>query len=356
MLLLSMATTESSAKHEVTTGLDIKPSTGANSPCVLCVGKKLARHTFPDKGSDAEDALVVVHIELCGPFRVAAKDGSLYFLLLKDRKTCYVWVKPVAKRGVPHEGVPREGVHRLRRWQGDRPRPHLPLHTAAERHGGAGDADGGGVSADDAAAHGRAAPLFLVPEQQRGGKLKPKAWWGLHLGVSEERKGWELLNLTDTWVVTTSDMVFYETMSVEVRKSEHGPVSGRTPASPPTDTSTATLTLLAEVGEPAAKDAKDVPPSLSSPAPRAPPLVANLQTSTSASSGDGRSGASPVADVMSSQSPELRRSGRVRRPPDFLSYHACLQPSAYTTVYDEVDNDLLYDDIEDDVDLPELDL
>ncbi|CAI7761267.1 unnamed protein product [Closterium sp. NIES-54] len=148
----------------------------------------------------------------------------------------------------------------------------------------------------------RQAVWFLVPEQQRGGKLKPKAWWGLHLGVSEERKGWELLNLTDTWVVTTSDMVFYETMSVEVRKSEHGPVSGRTPASPPTDTSTATLTLLAEVGEPAAKDAKDVPPSLSSPAPRAPPLVANLQTSTSASSGDGRSGASPVADVMSSQS------------------------------------------------------
>ncbi|CAI7767793.1 unnamed protein product [Closterium sp. NIES-53] len=56
-----------------------------------CIGGKLARHTFPDQGSDAADVLAVVHIDLCGPFRVAAKDGSLYFLLLKDRKTRYMW-------------------------------------------------------------------------------------------------------------------------------------------------------------------------------------------------------------------------------------------------------------------------
>ncbi|CAI7805211.1 unnamed protein product [Closterium sp. NIES-54] len=91
-------TVTSSVKHEVTTGLDIKPSAGTDAPCVSCVGGKLARHTFPNKGSDADDALAVVQIDLCGPFRVAAKDGSLYFLLLKDRKTRYVWVKPVAKR------------------------------------------------------------------------------------------------------------------------------------------------------------------------------------------------------------------------------------------------------------------
>ncbi|CAI7844867.1 unnamed protein product, partial [Closterium sp. NIES-53] len=35
----------------------------------------------------------------------------------------------------------------------------LPLHIAAERHGGAGDVVGRGVGADDAAARGRAAPL-----------------------------------------------------------------------------------------------------------------------------------------------------------------------------------------------------
>ncbi|CAI7793216.1 unnamed protein product [Closterium sp. NIES-53] len=88
----------SSAKHKVATGLDIKPSASSDAPGVLCVGEKLARHTFPDKGSDADDALAVVHIDLRGPFRVAAKDGSLYFFLLKDRKTRYVWVRPVAKK------------------------------------------------------------------------------------------------------------------------------------------------------------------------------------------------------------------------------------------------------------------
>ncbi|CAI7781133.1 unnamed protein product [Closterium sp. NIES-54] len=91
-------TIKSSAKHEVATGLDITPSTGVDPPCVSCVGGKLARHTFPDKGSDVEEALAVVHIDLCGPFQVAAKDGILYFLLLKDRHTQFVWVMPVAKK------------------------------------------------------------------------------------------------------------------------------------------------------------------------------------------------------------------------------------------------------------------
>ncbi|CAI7776047.1 unnamed protein product, partial [Closterium sp. NIES-53] len=72
-----MNTIRSSAKHEVATGLDLKSASGADLPCVSCVGGKLARHTFPDQGSDTDDVLTVVHVDLCGPFRVAAKDGIL---------------------------------------------------------------------------------------------------------------------------------------------------------------------------------------------------------------------------------------------------------------------------------------
>ncbi|CAI7761502.1 unnamed protein product [Closterium sp. NIES-53] len=95
---VGMDTIRSSAKHEVATGLDIMSALGADSPCVSCVGGKLARHTFPDQGFDVPDVLAVANINLCGPFRVAAKDGSLYFLLLKDRKTRYVWVRLVANK------------------------------------------------------------------------------------------------------------------------------------------------------------------------------------------------------------------------------------------------------------------
>ncbi|CAI7816799.1 unnamed protein product [Closterium sp. NIES-53] len=84
-------TIKSSAKHEIAASLDIKKPTADDLPCASCVGGKLAWHTFPVQGSDAENALDVVHIDLCGPFRVAANDGSFYFLLLKDRKTRYVW-------------------------------------------------------------------------------------------------------------------------------------------------------------------------------------------------------------------------------------------------------------------------
>ncbi|CAI7742025.1 unnamed protein product [Closterium sp. NIES-53] len=95
---VSMNTIQSLAKHEVATGLDLKSACGADLPSASCVGGKLARHTFPDQGSNADDVLAVVHVDLCGPFRVAAKDGSLYFLLLKDRKSRFVWVRPEAKK------------------------------------------------------------------------------------------------------------------------------------------------------------------------------------------------------------------------------------------------------------------
>ncbi|CAI7773475.1 unnamed protein product [Closterium sp. NIES-54] len=388
-------------------------------------------------------------------------------------------------------GVPGEAVHRLREREGDRPQPDLPLHPVAERHGGARDEDSGGVGTNDAAAHRRAAPLvaprstqavwvrnclepstlqpgttpyrlltgkkpdlsmarvwgcmahFLVPKQQCGGKLKPKARWGLHLGVSAESKGWELLVIADNWVVTKSDVVFYKNMSLEVWKSEHGLASGRMPTTQPKDTSTATLPLLAEVGEPAAKDIEDVSSPFPSPAPPVLSLVANLRrlTPASASGDEGSSGASPKAPtksiaggrcdvqqvdmrVMSTlareeETEELqptmvesekgaaarqhptreqamakptteqsairqsageltsgehwagtptvvqqdadgsddvvevqggpRRTGRLRRPPDFFVR------AAFTTMYNVDSNYLMYDDGEDDDELPELD-
>ncbi|CAI7832119.1 unnamed protein product [Closterium sp. NIES-54] len=421
---VGMHTIRSSAKHEVATGLDLKSVSGADLLCVSCVGGKLARHTFPDQGSDADDVLAVVHVDLCGPFRVAANDGSLYFLLLKDGKTRYVWVRPVAKKSdALQEGVPREAVHRLRERQRDRPRPDLPLHPAAERHGGAQDEDGGGVSADDAAAHGRVASL--VAPRSMAGRLGPQLPRAVDAAARDDAipaADREEARL-DAGTVTTSDVVFYKNMSLEVWKSEHGLASGRTPTIPLTDTSTTTLPLLVEVGELAGQDVEDVPSLFPSPAPRAPPLVADLRglTPVLASVDEGRSGASPVAPAKSitsgqgdvqqddvrvkstspreDQAEEVQptvvksakgagtsqqltkeqaaakptkkqsatrqsaeepttgeksagnpaESGRIQRPPDFYV------PPAFTTAYDEVDEDLQYIDAEEDEDFPELD-
>ncbi|CAI7740910.1 unnamed protein product [Closterium sp. NIES-54] len=334
---VSVDTIKSSAKHEVAVGLDITPSTGADPPCVSCVGRKLTRHTFPDKGSDAEEALVVVNIDLCGPFRVAAKDGSLYFLLLKDRYTRFVWVMPVAKKSdvlqefqkwlVLVERQTKKSVLSLRSDRGgeflrkaftdfvdgkgivhDLTCPYTPqqngmaeremrtvvesvrtmlLHMGMQHHkwhlalrlavwvhnclerstpppGTTPYQLLAGMKPDLTLARVWGCMVqFMVPEQQRGGKLAPKARWGLHLGVSPASKGWEVLDLTD-------------------------------------------LLRDAVAGVPITK-------------------------------------------------PELRRTGRARRPPERLSFHACLPPAAFTTVYDEVADDLLYNDAEEDEDLPELD-
>ncbi|CAI7792432.1 unnamed protein product [Closterium sp. NIES-53] len=268
---------------------------------------------------------------------------------------------------------------------------------------------------------------FMVSEQQCGGKLAPKARW-LHLGVSPERKGWEVLDVTNNKVVTSVEVIFYKTMSLEVWKLKHGPASGRTQANPPTDTSTATVPLLAQVDKPADEDVVEVLPP--SPVLDPPFLVADRPAliSVSATGDEGSLEASPVAPVsgiaggrqgaklvdqdgkpsttrekqtgepvkqeasvgvqligellksaedlavdedgeLSAEEestdsdvvevpitkPELRRTGRARRPLDRLSFHAFLPPAAFTAVYDEVDDDPLYDDAEDGEELPELD-
>ncbi|CAI7797232.1 unnamed protein product [Closterium sp. NIES-54] len=155
-------------------------------------------------------------------------------------------------------------------------------------------AHGRQVREDDAAAHGRVAPLFMVPEQHRGGKLAPKARWGLHLGVSLESKGWEVLDLTNNKVVTSVDVIFYETLSLEVWKAKYGLASGWTRAHPPTDTSTATVPLLAEVDEPADEDVLEVLPPSPVLAPPSPIADRPALTSVSATGDEGSLEASPV--------------------------------------------------------------
>ncbi|CAI7894711.1 unnamed protein product [Closterium sp. NIES-54] len=601
---VSIDTIKISAKHDVATGLDINPSIGADPPCVSCVGGKLARHTFPTKGSDAAEALAVVHIDLCGPFRVAAKDGSVYFLLLKDRHTQFVWVMPIARKSdvlrefkkwlVLVERQTKKSVLMLRSDRGgeflgkeftefvdgkgivhDLTCPYTPqqnsmaeremrttiesvrtmlLHMGVQHHwwhlalrqavwvrnclersttlpGTTPYQLVTGKKPDLMLARVWGCMVqFMVPEQQRRGKLAPKARWGLHLGVSPESKGWEVLNLTDNKVVTSVEVIFYETLSLEVWKAKFGPASGRTQAHPPTDTSTAMVPLLVKIDEPADEDVVEVlppPPVLAPPFPVAdrpastpvsttcdggsleasavapasgiaggrqgskpvdqdgnPPTTGEQQTgepveqeasagvhstgellksaggeelvegskqlvddldvdeegelSAGEESTDSdvvevpitkpelrRTGSKPVdqdgnppttgeqqtgepveqeasagvhstgellksaggeelvegskqlvddldvdeegelsageestdSDVVEVPitKPELRRTGRARRTPERLSFHACPPRSAFTAVYDEVGDDLLYDDAEEDDKLPELD-
>ncbi|CAI7832303.1 unnamed protein product [Closterium sp. NIES-53] len=362
-------TIKSSAKHDVATGLDITPSTGTDPPCISYVGGKLAQHTFPATGSDAAEALAVVHIDLCGPFRVAAKDGSLYFLLLKDRHTRFVWVMPTARKsnvlrdfkkwlvlverqtkksvlmlfsdrggeflrkeftefvdgkGIVHDltcpYTPQQNsmVEREMRTTVESVRTML-LHMGVQHHwwhlalrqavwvrnclersttppGTTPYQLLTGKKPDLSLARVWGCMVqFMVPEQQRGGKLAPKAQWGLHLGVSLESKGWEILDLTDNKVVTSVEVIFYETLSLEVWKAKFGTALGRTQAHPPTDTSTATIPLLVEVDEPADEDVVEVLPPSSVLAPPFPVTDRPASTPVSTTGNEGSLEASAVA-------------------------------------------------------------
>ncbi|CAI7787945.1 unnamed protein product, partial [Closterium sp. NIES-54] len=335
-------TIKSSAKHEVATGLNIKPSTRADLPCVSCVGGKLVRHTFPDKGSDAKKALAVVHIDMCGPFRVAAKDGSLYFLVLKDRHTRLVWVMPVAKKS--------DVLREFQKWLVlvERQAKKSVLMPRSDRGGEFLGKEFTDFVNGKGIVHNLTCPY--TPQQngmaEREMRTAVKSvrtmllhmgvhhhWWHIALrqavwvcnclersttppgrtpyqlltrkkddltlarvwGCMVQFMGWEVLDLTDNKVVTSVEVIFYKTLSLEVWKEKFGPASGRTQAHPPTDTSTATAPLLAEVDEPADEDVLEVLPP---PLVLAPPFpVADRPASTPVSAtGDERSlEASPVA-------------------------------------------------------------
>ncbi|CAI5969134.1 unnamed protein product [Closterium sp. NIES-64] len=482
---VGMDTIRSSAKNEVAIGLDLKSATGADSPCVLCVGGKLARHTFPDQGSDADDVLAVVHIDLCRPFRMAAKDGSLYFLLLKDHKTRYVWVKPITKKSdalpvfvqwlAVAERQTKKSVLMLRSDRGgeflekhfidfvndkgivhDLTCPYTPqqngmaeremrtvvgsvrtmlLHMGVQHHwwhlalrqavwvrnclerstlppGTTPYQLLTGKKPDLSLARvWGCMAQFLVPEQQRGGKLQPKAKWGLHLGVSAASKGWELLDADTDRVVTTSDVVFYEEMSLAEWKTASGSVSGRStsrtsaPPAPPPATPAPPLVVdlrrLTSVSASGDEGSGATPPSAKCIAggrrderhgdvglqstltgeeqvekqveDQRPAEEQAAMTRTKEQSATGQSAGEPTIGEKSAGTPAdeqqdvegsgndggdaeevqpgPRRSGRLRRPPDFFV------PAAFTTVYDVDDeaDDLLYDDAEEDEEFPELD-
>ncbi|CAI7838547.1 unnamed protein product [Closterium sp. NIES-53] len=234
-------------------------------------------------------------------------------------------------------------------------------------------------------------PSGTTPYQLLTGK-KPDLTLARVWGCMVQFMGWEVLDLTDNKVVTSVEVIFYETLSLEVWKAKFGPASGRTQAHPLTDTSTASVPLVTEVDELVDEDVVEVPPPTPVLAPPFPIADLLALTSVSATGDEGSLEASPVAPAIDiaggrhgaklvdhdgkpstteeQQTGELVEQeaaggvlveqevvagGRTRRPPERLSFHACLPPATFTTVYDEVDDDLLYDDAEKDEELPELD-
>ncbi|CAI7928177.1 unnamed protein product [Closterium sp. NIES-54] len=322
-------TIKSSTKHEVATGLDIKKSTAADLPGASYVSSKLAWHTFPDQGSDTENAPDVVHINLCRPFRVAANDGSLYFLLLKDRKTRCVWVRPIAKKSdvlIVFEKWLKEVE-----WQTSKTVKKLRSDRGGEFLGCAFT----DLIEDKGILHNLICPYTTqqngMAKREMRTVVEAVRTMLLHMGMKHhlwhialrqavwvrncleraslpkgttshellfekkldltlarvwgcmsESKGWEVLDLTDNKVVTSVEAIFYETLSLELWKAEYGLASTRTSSAPPPDSSSEMPPLLAVVDEHDDKDVEEVP--------LPPPVVPSL-----AAGDEGRLGASPAA-------------------------------------------------------------
>ncbi|CAI7808879.1 unnamed protein product [Closterium sp. NIES-54] len=335
----------------------------------LVVGGKLVRHTFPDKGSNADDALAVVHINLSGPFRVAAKDGSLYYLLLKDRKTRYVWVRPVAKKF----SVLRE----FEKWL-----VVVEWHTKKS---------------------------VLMLRSDRGGEFLGRQFtdfvdgkgivYDLTFSYTLQQNGMAEREMR-TVVESVRTMLLH--MGVQHHCGDEGS-SGASPVAPAKsiasgrrdvkqvgvgEKSTPTGEQQAEEVQPncvnlVKEESAKKPPTKEQPTVKPTkeqsatgqkarePLTGEKSAGTPTvvqqaeeGGGDGvdvgeqsRGAESTDNDVVGVvvEEPEPWHSGRLRRPPQFLTYQVCLPLPGFTTLHDNVDNEPPYNDAKDDVDLPELD-
>ncbi|CAI7755753.1 unnamed protein product [Closterium sp. NIES-53] len=300
--------------------------------------KHLVQHTFSDKGLDAKEAQAVVHIDLCRPFGVAAKDGSMYFLLLKHRHTRFVRAVSVAKKS--------DMLREFEKWLVlvERQTKKSVLMLRSDRGGEflrtefTNFVDGKGIvhdltCSDTQQQNGMAEwEMRTVVESVR--MMLPHMgvqhhWWHLalqqavwvlgavddaagddgapaanweearpHAGVSVGLRGAVHGSRAAAWWEANvegslgASPVF---TSLDVWKAKYGRSSGRTQTHPPTDTLTATFPLLAEVDEPADEDIEEVlppPPVLAPPHP-----VADRPASTpmSAAGDEGSLEVSPVA-------------------------------------------------------------
>ncbi|CAI7775958.1 unnamed protein product [Closterium sp. NIES-53] len=296
-----VATIKSSAKHDVATGLDITPSTGTDPPCISCVGGKLARHTFPATGSDAAEALAVVHIDLCGPFRVAAKDGSLYFLLLKDRHTRFVWVMLIARKS--------DVLWEFKKWLVlvERQTKKSVLMLRSDQGGEFLGKEFTDFVVGKGIVHDLTCPY--TPQQNGMAEREMRTTFEsvrtmlLHMGV--QHHWWHLALRQAVWVRNC-----LERSTTPPGTNPYQLLTGKKPdlslarvwgcmvqfmAHPPTDTSTAMVPLLVDIDEPADEDVEEVLPPPLVLAPPFPVADRPALTPVSTTSDEGSLEASAVA-------------------------------------------------------------
>ncbi|CAI7771267.1 unnamed protein product [Closterium sp. NIES-53] len=177
----------------------------------------------------------------------------------------------------------------------------MPLYSAVERDGTAGDAYGRRDYADDAASHGREAPLVascyaisrLGAQLPRTGvsafgdnaaraavREETGSDAGTRVGLHGVVHGPRTATCREAGA---EEAIFYGTMSLEAWKAEHGPILTQNPAIAPMDPSSMTTPLLAVEDN----DVEDVTPP-STPTSTSPlPLVADLpKTASPSATGD----------------------------------------------------------------------
>ncbi|CAI7866084.1 unnamed protein product [Closterium sp. NIES-53] len=179
-------------------------------------------------------------------------------------------------------------------------------------------------------------------------KLSPCAVPCVFLGFPPDAPGWQFYHPTSRRVLSSQDVTFDESVPYYRlfpyrTASLPPPPLFLAPGPPPVDPRSLTPFVLPVLLSRLVEGSKELVDD----------LVNIVEEEGELSAGE-ESTDNDVVEVPITK-PELRRTGRARRTLERLSFHACPPPATSTAVYDEVGDDLLYDDAEEDDELSELD-
>ncbi|GJZ04110.1 retrotransposon protein, putative, ty1-copia subclass [Tanacetum coccineum] len=64
----------------------------SHEKCKSCISGKMARNPFPHQVERAKDLLVLIHTDVCGPFKTVSREGANYFITFIDDFSHYGFV------------------------------------------------------------------------------------------------------------------------------------------------------------------------------------------------------------------------------------------------------------------------
>nr|GEV96698.1 copia protein [Tanacetum cinerariifolium] len=200
------------ARHGLVRGLP-KIKLEKNHLCSACPMGKSKKKPYKPKTKDTnQEKLYLLHMDLCGPMRVASVNGKKYILVIFDDYSRFTWVGIYDETSVARSPQQNGIVERRNRTLIEAARtiktPYELLHNKPP---------------DLSFLHVFAAIFYPTNNSENLGKLQPKADIGIFIGYATTKKAFRIYNRRTRRIIKTIHVDFDEPIAMASEHRSSGP-------------------------------------------------------------------------------------------------------------------------------------